>query len=70
MSTSFVEKRQSIASVPLVEPRHSTSSAQPTTTQQSGVAYNLGHIGAGPAIAAAASQAIAATQQVNIRHAI
>lgn len=65
LSTSFVEKRQAaVASVPLVEPRHSSSSLQPPAAQQTGVTYNLGHIGAGPAIAAAASQAIAATQQM------
>lgn len=42
-----------------------TPSTVPTNT--SNVAYNLGHIGAGGnAIAAAVSQAIAATQQVQM----
>lgn len=39
---------------------------QSNNTQPTGVSYNLGNIGAGNAIAAAASQAIAATQQVRI----
>lgn len=47
----------------IAESRHSTPQAIPPT--QSTVSYNLGHIGAGNAIAAAASQAIAATQQVS-----
>lgn len=46
-----------------METRH-TATAQPPPPQQNTVTYNLGHIGAGPAIAAAASQAIAATQQM------
>lgn len=50
-----------MAPIPLVETRH-TSVNQPAPSVQAN--YNLGHIGAGPAIAAAASQAIAATQQV------
>ncbi|XP_072379284.1 inhibitor of growth protein 3 isoform X3 [Diabrotica undecimpunctata] len=67
----LTEKRQTVTPVappPLVETRHATTSVQPiapssaTTTTMS---YNLGHnLGAGPAIAAAASQAIAATQQM------
>ncbi|XP_044739485.1 inhibitor of growth protein 3 [Chrysoperla carnea] len=40
------------------------ASLQPSATQTSGVSYSLGNIGAGNAIAAAASQAIAATQQM------
>lgn len=63
LPSSFTEKRQSITAVPLVETRH-TASVQPPPPQQNTVTYNLGHIGAGPAIAAAASQAIAATQQM------
>lgn len=53
-----------------METRHAASvqppppPAQQQQQQQSTVSYNLGHIGAGPAIAAAASQAIAATQQM------
>lgn len=65
LQTSFAEKRQAVAPIPLVETRHSAIS-QTTPPAQSNVTYNLGHIGAGPAIAAAASQAIAATQQVKI----
>ncbi|XP_019881223.2 inhibitor of growth protein 3 isoform X2 [Aethina tumida] len=67
INTSFAEKRQAIAApptVPLVETRHITSTAQPATPVQPNMSYNLGHKGAGPAIAAAASQAIAATQQM------
>jgi inhibitor of growth protein 3 len=63
LQTSFAEKRQAVAPIPLVETRHSAIS-QTTPPAQSNVTYNLGHIGAGPAIAAAASQAIAATQQM------
>lgn len=46
-----------------MESRH-LSGASTGPTSQSSISYNLGHIGAGPAIAAAASQAIAATQQM------
>lgn len=63
VQTSFAEKRQAVAPIPIVETRH-TAVNQPTAPTQPNVTYNLGHIGAGPAIAAAASQAIAATQQV------
>ncbi|CAG9853803.1 unnamed protein product [Phyllotreta striolata] len=62
----LAEKRQAVTPVipPLIEPRHSSvQSISPVTTTIS--SYNLGHnLGAGPAIAAAASQAIAATQQM------
>lgn len=59
----FGEKRQAIAAaVPLMESR--TVAASNTTPTQSNISYNLGHIGAGQAIASAASQAIAATQQM------
>lgn len=65
LQTSFAEKRQAIAPVAVVETRHSTTTPQiATTTPQPTVSYNISHIGAGPAIAAAASQAIAATQQM------
>ncbi|XP_044756577.1 inhibitor of growth protein 3 isoform X1 [Coccinella septempunctata] len=60
---SYVEKRQTIAPTAIIETRHSNIS-QATQVASNNVAYNLGHIGAGPAIAAAASQAIAATQQM------
>lgn len=64
----YAEKRQAVAAVvppPLIETRH-TSSSQAVQPVPSTISYNLGHtLGAGPAIAAAASQAIAATQQVN-----
>lgn len=63
MQASFTEKRQAAAAIALVESRHSTTPSVQST--QNNVSYNLGHIGAGTAIAAAASQAIAATQQVN-----
>lgn len=60
---STQEKRQAIMPpANIAESRHSTPQAIPPT--QSTVSYNLGHIGAGNAIAAAASQAIAATQQM------
>lgn len=66
MQTSFSEKRQTIPSASLVESRH-TITSQVQTPQSNVSSYNLGHhLGAGTAIAAAASQAIAATQQVNI----
>ncbi|KAK9753431.1 Inhibitor of growth proteins N-terminal histone-binding [Popillia japonica] len=57
------EKRSASSGVTLVESRH-LSGASTGPTSQSSISYNLGHIGAGPAIAAAASQAIAATQQM------
>ncbi|XP_045469212.1 inhibitor of growth protein 3 isoform X2 [Harmonia axyridis] len=60
---SYVEKRQTIAPSSIIETRHSNVS-QAAPVSSNNVAYNLGHIGAGPAIAAAASQAIAATQQM------
>lgn len=60
---STQEKRQAILPpTNIIESRHSTQQAIPPT--QSAVSYTLGHIGANNAIAAAASQAIAATQQV------
>lgn len=60
---SSQEKRQAIVPAPnVIEPRHSTQQTIPPA--QSTVNYSLGHIGANNAIAAAASQAIAATQQV------
>ncbi|XP_056632425.1 inhibitor of growth protein 3-like isoform X1 [Diorhabda sublineata] len=61
----LAEKRQAVTpAVPLIEPRQPTNQVQtPTTTPA--IQYGLGHtLGAGPAIAAAASQAIAATQQM------
>ncbi|KAB0794327.1 hypothetical protein PPYR_11166 [Photinus pyralis] len=64
LQTSFAEKRQAIAPVAVVETRHNTTPQVATTTPQPTVSYNISHIGAGPAIAAAASQAIAATQQM------
>ncbi|CAH2005208.1 unnamed protein product [Acanthoscelides obtectus] len=67
----YVEKRQTVSAAavaqpPLVETRHSVQAAvQLPVTSTSAISYNLGHtLGAGPAIAAAASQAIAATQQM------
>lgn len=67
LPSQYAEKRQAVASLapaPLVETRHSTSQITPPVT--SSMSY-MGHtLGAGPAIAAAASQAIAATQQVPI----
>lgn len=67
MPSQYAEKRQAVAAVvppPLIETRHSAvSQVVPPVT--SSITYSLGHnLGAGPAIAAAASQAIAATQQV------
>ncbi|KAJ8973026.1 hypothetical protein NQ317_012631 [Molorchus minor] len=67
LPSQYSEKRQAVAAVappPLVETRHTTmTQAAPPVT--STISYNLGHtLGAGPAIAAAASQAIAATQQM------
>ncbi|CAH0559704.1 unnamed protein product [Brassicogethes aeneus] len=63
-SASFGEKRQALTaspSVPITDIRLATVQAPPTPGQS----YALGsHKGAGPAIAAAASQAIAATQQM------
>ncbi|XP_018332032.1 inhibitor of growth protein 3 [Agrilus planipennis] len=66
IQTTFTEKRQATAAtapVPLIETKH-TPVTQVATNSTSNVNYTLGHIGAGPAIAAAASQAIAATQQM------
>lgn len=74
---SVSEKRQSISSGTVAvaalppPPPPPTVSVRPTTptlvlppVAQPSVSYNLQHIGAGNAIAAAASQAIAATQQM------
>lgn len=70
---AYVEKRQAVGNnVPIVENRHTAANnnsnmviAQNSiNTNSSAPQYNLNHIGAGPAIAAAASQAIAATQQM------
>ncbi|CAH1101850.1 unnamed protein product [Psylliodes chrysocephalus] len=62
----LAEKRQVVAPVippPLIESRHPPIQAIPPVTTT--ISYNIGHtLGAGPAIAAAASQAIAATQQM------
>lgn len=77
-SVAGAEKRQSISSaaaaaaaVATLPPPSTTVSVRPTTptlvlppVAQPSVSYNLQHIGAGNAIAAAASQAIAATQQM------
>ena len=58
----------SVVPVSVIENRHSSGgnivTATPSSVSQPALNYNLGHIGAGPAIAAAASQAIAATQQM------
>lgn len=61
---STQEKRQAILpATNIIESRHATT--QPISTAPSTVSYNLGHNAiANNAIAAAASQAIAATQQV------
>lgn len=76
LPTQYAEKRQAVAAAaaaaaatvvppPLIETRHSSVS-QVVAPATSSITYSLGHtLGAGPAIAAAASQAIAATQQVN-----
>nr|XP_023012819.1 inhibitor of growth protein 3 isoform X1 [Leptinotarsa decemlineata] len=72
LPSQLVEKRQVVAAVPptipapIMETRHTVSShSQPTPPATTAISYNLGHsLGAGPAIAAAASQAIAATQQM------
>ncbi|KAG5891476.1 hypothetical protein JTB14_004418 [Gonioctena quinquepunctata] len=70
LPSQLVEKRQVVAAVPppipppMMETRHAVTS-QPVTPVTTAISYNLGHsLGAGPAIAAAASQAIAATQQM------
>lgn len=64
MNNSYSEKRQAVTpAVAVVEGRHA-SIAPNTQSSQSGMSYSLSHIGAGTAIAAAASQAIVATQQV------
>jgi inhibitor of growth protein 3 len=71
-STVSTEKRLAIekptVTIPEPRPLSASSGSLPTTplpTTTTNVSYNLGHIGAGGnAIAAAASQAIAATQQV------
>lgn len=69
LPSQFSEKRQAVAAVvqpPLVETRHTTT-PQAAPPVPSTISYSLGHsLGAGPAIAAAASQAIAATQQVRV----
>ncbi|XP_071051158.1 inhibitor of growth protein 3 [Onthophagus taurus] len=59
LNTSYVEKRTAQQPPALIEHRHTN-----TVQNSQPINYNLGHIGAGPAIAAAASQAIAATQQM------
>lgn len=64
LNNSYSEKRQAVAPVAVAEGRHSSVS-QNTQSSQSGMSYSLSHIGAGTAIAAAASQAIVATQQVS-----
>jgi hypothetical protein len=71
-STVSTEKRLAIekptVTIPEPRPLSASSGSIPTTplpTTTTNVSYSLGHIGAGGnAIAAAASQAIAATQQV------
>jgi hypothetical protein len=71
-SSVGTEKRLAIekptVTIPEPRPLSASSGSLPTTplpTAPTNVSYNLGHIGAGGnAIAAAASQAIAATQQV------
>jgi hypothetical protein len=71
-STVGTEKRLAVekptVTIPEARPLSSSSSSVPPTSIPAAtpnVSYNLGHIGAGGnAIAAAASQAIAATQQV------
>lgn len=71
-STVSTEKRLAIekptVTIPEPRPLSASSGSLPTAplpTTTTNVSYNLGHIGAGGnAIAAAASQAIAATQQV------
>lgn len=71
-STVGTEKRLAVdkpmVTIPEPRPLSSSSSSVPPTpipATTPNVSYNLGHIGAGGnAIAAAASQAIAATQQV------
>lgn len=76
-STGPIEKRPllstpvpNVVSTPNNVPTHSASSSASivlptnTPTLQTSVPYNLQHIGAGNAIAAAASQAIVATQQM------
>ncbi|KAK4882400.1 hypothetical protein RN001_005719 [Aquatica leii] len=64
LQLAIAEKRQAITPVTIVEPRHTAPPQVTPTTPQPTVSYNISHIGAGPAIAAAASQAIAATQQM------
>lgn len=65
LNSSFSsEKRSTSSGVTLVDSRHLSSGSTGGPTSQTSISYNLGHIGAGPAIAAAASQAIAATQQM------
>ncbi|XP_060523460.1 inhibitor of growth protein 3 isoform X2 [Cylas formicarius] len=61
----YPEKRQAVAPSPVIEARHTTPAAPTVTPVTSNISYSLGHnLGAGNAIAAAASQAIAATQQM------
>ncbi|KAF7278868.1 inhibitor of growth family, member 3 [Rhynchophorus ferrugineus] len=65
LSSQYAEKRQAIAPAPLVETRHVATVSQAPAIATSNISYSLGHnLGAGTAIAAAASQAIAATQQM------
>lgn len=72
VATSTAVAGSVAAPTPLVETRHVTSVSSQSTVPSSaapstGISYGLGHgLGAGTAIAAAASQAIAATQQVKI----
>lgn len=70
--TQLAEKRQAVTPAippPLIETRHPVNSVQTVApaaaAATNSIPYGLGHtLGAGPAIAAAASQAIAATQQM------
>ncbi|XP_030751644.1 inhibitor of growth protein 3-like isoform X2 [Sitophilus oryzae] len=65
LPNQYTEKRQTIIPSPLVEPRHVASVSQAPAVASPNISYSLGHnLGAGTAIAAAASQAIAATQQM------
>lgn len=58
--TNYVEKRETAPPTTSAETRYSPVVQPPPAN----IGYNLVHIGAGPAIAAAASQAIAATQHM------
>lgn len=66
LTNQFAEKRQAVAPPSVVETRHVPSVPQsPAPVAPPTISYSLGHnLGAGTAIAAAASQAIAATQQM------